>query len=204
MKTIVLYYDHLFTVSFCALLKEKNIFSHVSECGSIENLHELLAKEKFTHLFIDFNMRGKDMLSLINNLRTAHKNLFIIVISSIENSGLAYKVKQKGAHAFISKNSGSSEIENCVASLNDGYYYISTDVFNNVIKTKLDNKKDFFTQREQEMLHYIASGKTIAEVAILLGLSSHTVVAHRRNMMKKSGVNNMPALIKKATDMGLI
>ena len=170
----------------------------------MNDLHALIEQEKITHLFIDFDMHGNDMLSFINNVRELYKNLFIIVVSSMENGGLVYKLKQKGANAFISKNSGSHEIENCLASVNAGNYFISTDVFNNAVKTKLENKKGFFTQREQELLHYIASGKTIAEVAGLLGLSMHTIVTHRRNMMKKSGVKNMPALIKKAMDMGLI
>lgn len=203
-KALVFYYDYLFTVSFSSLLKGYNFFTEVKECSQLEDLHTLIEKEKITHLFIDFNRHRKDMISFLKNLASSYKNLYTVVISSVENSGLVYKLRENGVHAFISKNAGSNEIENCLHAIDAGCYYISTDVFNNAVKIKLENKKELFTKREQELLHYIASGKKITDVASLLGLSVHTVVTHRRNMMKKSGVNNMPALIKKAMDMGLI
>ncbi len=46
------------------------------------------------------------------------------------------------------------------------------------------------TDREKEVLALIAAGRTNAEIALELGITNHTVVAHVRHIFDKSGVVN--------------
>jgi len=50
----------------------------------------------------------------------------------------------------------------------------------------------------------IAEGRSYTRIAEELNLSAHTVIAHRRNIMQKLGVNNTAAVVLYAVKNGLI
>ena len=51
------------------------------------------------------------------------------------------------------------------------------------------------TAREQEVLKLLAEGKTVRAAAMVLGLSSKTVDAHKFNLMRKLGIHNKAELV---------
>lgn len=59
------------------------------------------------------------------------------------------------------------------------------------------------TGRELEILQLLAGGKSVAEIAALLYISPPTVYGHRRSLMDKLGVDNLPELLRVAARRGL-
>ncbi|GAB4201372.1 MAG: response regulator [Bacteroidia bacterium] len=51
------------------------------------------------------------------------------------------------------------------------------------------------TQREREIVQMIAEGMSNKQIADALNLSVHTVLTHRKNIMKKTNVNNTAGLV---------
>ncbi len=51
------------------------------------------------------------------------------------------------------------------------------------------------TTREREVLKLLAEGKTVRAAAMILGLSSKTVDAHKFNLMRKLGIHNKAELV---------
>jgi DNA-binding NarL/FixJ family response regulator len=203
-KALLLFNDSLFAVSFIALLKDLNLFEEVAGYTQAEGALELMKANDADHLFIDLGRHSSDVLAYIKQIAAAGKTLYIIVVSSLVNANLISKINQAGGHAFISKNSGKLGVEECLPVIHAGNYFISQDVFNSVLKMNLHNKKEVFTEREQEILNHIVSGKTIREISIALHISYYTVANHRHNMMKKLEVHNMQGLIKKAIETGAL
>ncbi len=60
------------------------------------------------------------------------------------------------------------------------------------------------SNRESEILDLISKEFTINEIAKLLFLSPHTIVTHRKNMMRKLDVKNAAGMIRKAFELGLL
>jgi DNA-binding NarL/FixJ family response regulator len=60
------------------------------------------------------------------------------------------------------------------------------------------------SQREIEVVEYIAQGLTAAEVADKMCLSVHTINTHRKNIFKKLGVNSTTELVRYALKTALI
>lgn len=52
-----------------------------------------------------------------------------------------------------------------------------------------------FTQQEIKVIELISHGRSSGEIADVLGISDHTVRKHRENILAKSPLNNMTALI---------
>jgi two-component system NarL family response regulator len=57
--------------------------------------------------------------------------------------------------------------------------------------------------REREVLQLLAEGKTTAETAEILHISTSTVETHRRNIMKKLDLHSIAELTKYAIREGL-
>lgn len=64
--------------------------------------------------------------------------------------------------------------------------------------------KNVFTQRETEIIRYIASGFTSKEISEKIFISEHTVKTHMKNIRAKTNCKNLTELIAKSVKEGLI
>jgi LuxR family maltose regulon positive regulatory protein len=60
------------------------------------------------------------------------------------------------------------------------------------------------SERELEVLHYLAAGLTNQEIADRLYLSLNTVKVHTRNIYGKLGVNHRTQAVAKAQELGVL
>ena len=63
-------------------------------------------------------------------------------------------------------------------------------------------RPESLSHRERQILQLIAEGKSSAEVAVLLFLSSKTVDTYR-SLMQKLGIGDLPNLVKFAIQHGV-
>jgi len=56
-------------------------------------------------------------------------------------------------------------------------------------------RQNDFTPREKEILRLLAHGMSTKEISFQMGISKTTVVAHRRNIYMKSGINSLQQLV---------
>jgi DNA-binding CsgD family transcriptional regulator len=75
-----------------------------------------------------------------------------------------------------------------------------------VLKQTIDvaMRRHLLTAREREVLRLLAEGHSAKQLAVLLGLSSKTVEAHKFNLMRKLDVHNTAQLIKIALQEHII
>lgn len=62
----------------------------------------------------------------------------------------------------------------------------------------MNTSQTTLSDRERDILVLIAKEMTTPEIANRLYLSGHTVISHRRNLLKKLNARNMAGLIYKA------
>jgi len=60
------------------------------------------------------------------------------------------------------------------------------------------------TAREAQVLRLIAGGRTYAQVADQLGMSTHTVTSHIKNAYRKLDVHSGPAAVMRAVELRLL
>lgn len=70
----------------------------------------------------------------------------------------------------------------------------------------LENKgfKELFSKRELEVIKQLSEGCTLNEIEEYLLVSPHTIHAHKRNILKKSGCRNSTELIARCIIDGVI
>lgn len=60
------------------------------------------------------------------------------------------------------------------------------------------------SKREQDVLYWLAQGKSGQETSIILGISLCTVRVHIRNMLKKLDASNIPHAVTRAYQRGIL
>ncbi|MDA3616044.1 LuxR C-terminal-related transcriptional regulator [Polluticaenibacter yanchengensis] len=98
---------------------------------------------------------------------------------------------------LTSKNNYSVLISG-IGARND-FHFVQTS-----FKPQLPNATETLTKREKEVLTLIAKGLSSTEIANQLRLSNHTIIRHRKNIIKKTNAKNSAELIKKCSEWGYI
>jgi len=204
----VIYDDHLlFAESFSAVLERLSLFRSVHLFVDDEHAYLQFLIKNFdipVYLFLDYYLPQKNALTLINETRRINKKARIIVVSSVSSPSLISHIITYNPNGFLSKSCGVDIVITCLQTIAQGKTYICPQI-QEVMKTKvLRDDEILFTARELEMLHYFAQGLTIIETAERTHLSKHTIVAHRRKMMMKAGVNSITGLLAYAKNHELI
>ncbi len=78
---------------------------------------------------------------------------------------------------------------------------LKTVALNDAIKKK---EKNYLSEREKEVLTYLAKGYSIKEIADKIHLSPHTVLSHRKNISAKTGIKTIAGLTVYAVSNQLI
>ncbi|WP_153077294.1 autoinducer binding domain-containing protein [Paraburkholderia bonniea] len=78
------------------------------------------------------------------------------------------------------------------------------DAMRKIVKGGALEQRPELTPRENEVLKWLASGKTSWDIAALLGISEHGVVHHVRNILVKFDVTTRRQAVAKAIALGMI
>ena len=60
------------------------------------------------------------------------------------------------------------------------------------------------SERELQIIQFIAEGYTNSQIAAIIYLSNHTINTHRKNIMKKLGVNNTAGIVMYAVKTEMV
>lgn len=204
----IVYDDHLlFAETFAAVLEKLQLFKSVHQFFGDEQAYlRYLVKhfDESVYLFLDYYLPQKNALTLINETRRINKKVCIVIISSITTPSIVNHILTYAPQGFISKSSGIDIVIDCLRTIAQGERYLCPVIRSIAIDGSLLINDIPFTARELEMLQYFAQGLSVIETANKVNLSKHTVVAHRRKMMGKAGVNSITELLAYARKKELI
>lgn len=169
------------------LIKSKNY-----ELDTFYQLENLLQKTTINYLFFDPTNFNEDLLNQIINLKKENKILKLIIITSNEtyirnNLGLESKILTF-IDSIISKDCSESQIIELFHYIDKNeFFFPSKSIFKQI---------DFnLTKQERCILKMLTEGKSNEQISNDLCISIHTFRTHRKNIMKKVGVNTTTDLI---------
>ncbi|OSY88107.1 LuxR family transcriptional regulator [Tenacibaculum holothuriorum] len=151
-------------------------------------------------LVLDINMPEMDGIEVLKMFKKRGMNVKTIILSSLSDPKLVQEMISMGANGFLDKTCASEHIIKAVRSVNNGIQYFSDDIktslFNlYVTETKDENViEEELTEREIEVLRYIANEKSSVEIAEQLNVSLKTIETYRRNLYRKLQVKNVVGL----------
>jgi len=120
----------------------------------------------------------------------------------------AIRVLKAGASGFLNKETATDELLAAVRKVLSGRKYISESVAEKLAESVGENDErpayQLLSDRELQVLQYIASGKTVSEIGDELSLSVNTISTYRSRLLEKLNLNNNAELTRYALDNNLV
>ncbi|MBK9270853.1 MAG: response regulator transcription factor [Saprospiraceae bacterium] len=181
-----------------------------------EKLISSLSYEVLDLIFLDLNLGNADGIKLIPTFKTRLPECRVIVVSATTEPKTVREAFRQGADGYLSKYSNPEDIVQAIQTVMLGEIYLGPGIRPNKVDLKNPvkaetavsmnryNAKFVLTKREIEILEKVMQGKSSKIIAAEMYISKETVNVHRRNMMKKLGVNNSVRLVKLANELNLM
>lgn len=207
--------DHqMFTEGMISLLEAE---AWIKVCGTAQNgraLMELLEYEDADLILMDIHMPEMDGIEATQKLLKEKPDIKVLMLTMSGEPKLIEQLIKAGAHGYILKNTGKSELLTAIKTLLDGSTYYSQQVSNIYMeslrkpKAKMPDSNTAevipLTKREKEVLKLITREHTTAEIAEKLFISQNTVESHRKNLLSKLQIRNSAGLARYAVESGLM
>lgn len=146
-------------------------------------------------VLMDIQLPKMSGIECVEKLKEHHPDLQIMMLTVYEDDDNVFKSIVAGASGYVLKKTPPSELLEAISDLHNGGSPMSDRIARKVVQAfqqmgKSSKKTENLTQRESEILSYIAKGYQDKEIAEKLFLSSETVRTHLRNIYKKLHVRS--------------
>jgi len=210
---VVVVDDHtLFRQGIVGLLGSQPDIEVVGQAGSGQEALELAIELLPDVILMDISMPGTSGLSATSEIKARCPGVQVLILTIHDREDYLFQALRAGASGYVLKGADIQDLLSAVRSAQRGEVYLYPGVTKLLVTDYLRRARtgedrdsyDGLTDREREVLHLIAEGRTTAEIAAGLFLSPHTVQSHRDHIMAKLNLHSKAALIKYAIARGLI
>jgi len=205
-RRVLLVDDHPFMRAGLAQLIERQADLEVGgEAGNPAEAFQQLARGKPDLVLTDLTMPGRSGLEFIKDLRAAHADLAILVISMHDEAVYAERVIRAGARGYIMKEAGGENLLAAIRQVLRGEIYVSPRMAARLLEALSGSRPrgshspiEQLSDREFEVFQLIGQGKSTRDIATQLHLSTKTVDVHRSHIKEKLALTDTTALIRHA------
>ncbi len=204
---IILADDHaILRESLKELLEERGL-QVVGEASNGREAVDLVVKHKPNVAVMDLGMPLLNGIEAAREISKVAPQTLTILLTMFEEDDYILNALRAGVRGYVLKGQASADLVKAIQSVMRGSVYLSPGISQSVIDAYVQRREspvDPLTDRERQVLHLIAEGKSTKEVANLLDLSVKTAETHRTNLMQKLGLQSQTDLVRFAIRRGLI
>jgi DNA-binding NarL/FixJ family response regulator len=167
--------------------------------GEASRLHEVLPKAKELRpdiVVLDIDLAGESAVGVIPQLVRQVPGASVVVLTAHTSDRLLGEVVEAGARGFLSKDMERAELRTAVIGAGRGELAMTRRrariAMDHLARLRAGPAPDEsgLTEREAEVLRFVAEGATDREIADSLVVSVRTVESHVTNVLRKMGVRN--------------
>jgi DNA-binding NarL/FixJ family response regulator len=152
----------------------------VGETGNGRDLMQALDSLHPDLLVMDVNMPDFEPISAVREMRAAHPDLKILVVSAYGDQAYVLGLLSAGVNGYHLKDQPISDFDLAVRRVLDGGRWISDPLVNQLVSQQIAPKPSALTltRRQKELLYLLNQGHNNNSIARTLNLSIKTVEAH--------------------------
>ena len=206
MVRILVADDHAVLRSGLRLMLEREAdFEVAGEATSAEEAISAAASGDLDLVILDIEMPGMGGLAGAGELRAAHPDLGILVLSMHGEADDVRRAFAAGASGYVLKTAADEQLVQAVRAVAAGERYLHPAL--GAVLAQPDGPRgpvDELSPREREVLRLLALGYTNQEIAEMLVVSVRTVESHRAHVMTKLRAGSRAAMVRHALAAGLL
>lgn len=180
--------------------------------SSLGDARACLQRNTFSMALLDVNLPDGSGLDLLPWMREHAPQVEAVVVSSLGDDATVLQAIRGGAVGYLLKNGSDAEMELALASMQRGGAPIDPVIARRILALMAAPQADMpppeagavLTDRELDVLQWVARGHSNREIARELGLSINTVECHAKNIYRKLSVRSRAGAVYSARAQGLL
>lgn len=155
-------------------------------------------------VLLDVNLPGENGINLARRIRAADKSAKLLMVAGDADPWTVKEAIQAGASGFVTKIRCADFLGQAMTAVLEGRLFICPEAQAALQRaeegrTELEPPGPaYLSNREQEVLRYIAHGENTKNIGSLLQISPKTVETHRQHIMQKLGLKSVAQLTRYA------
>ena len=206
--------DDAFRETVCAAIARDDALVLADQVSNVESAREAIANGEFDVALIDLGLPDGNGIDLIREIASTRPDTDVMVVTVFGDEAHVLASIEAGATGYLLKRSLNDTLGATVRELRAGGSPISPVIARQLLHrfkksppapsqpTVVDDGG--LSEREREVLLFIAKGFTVGEIANMLHLSAHTVATHVKHIYRKLAVHSRTEAVFEAGRMGLL
>lgn len=163
-------------------------------------------------IVMDVTMPLMDGVEATQRIKQKLPDVAVLALTIHEGADYFFRMLKAGASGYVPKRAAPGELLEAIRVVSKGNVYLESSIIKELVAdylTRVHTGKeiesyDGLTEREREVLTYLAEDHTNHDIANHLDISVKTVERHRENIMRKLNLHTRSELVKYAIRKGII
>jgi DNA-binding NarL/FixJ family response regulator len=204
--------DRVFRETFARAFTESPQFRVQAAVGNVSDALESLRAAAPRVLVVDLGLPDGSGLEVIQDATRRWPGCAILVVTVFGDEEHVVNAIEAGASGYLLKDASADELLAAARDLIAGGSPISPMVARLVLNrmrappavSAPDPDEVELTEREAQILGYVARGFSFSDICALLGITANTVKTHVNRIYRKLAVHSRGQAVYEATRLGLI
>jgi two-component system, NarL family, response regulator NreC len=193
------------------LLENERDVEIVGEAGTASEAIEAAIRLKPNVILMDIGLPDMSGIDATREIKKQCPDVSIVALTIHEDEEYFFKMLEAGASGYVPKRAAPEELLTAIRAAATGQVYLYPSLAKLLVRDFLsggrpssDQTASDLTDREHEVLTYLAEGASNEEIAASLVISPKTVARHRENIMRKLNLHSRAELVRYAIRKGII
>jgi len=184
----------------------------VGEAGTAAEALATTTQVRPDVILMDIGLPDMSGIDAARQIKQRFPEVAIVALTIHEDEQYFFKMLEAGASGYVPKRAAPGELLTAIRAASRGEVYLYPSLAKLLVQDYLSQERptgekshlDGLTEREREVLTYLAEGATNEEIAASLVISPKTVERHRENIMRKLNLHSRAELVRYAIRKGII
>ncbi|MGE5373662.1 MAG: response regulator [Bacteroidota bacterium] len=194
------------------LLENERDIEIIGEAASAHEAIEAAMNLRPNVILMDIGLPDLSGIDATREIKKRVPDSAIVALTIHEDEEYFFKMLEAGATGYVPKRAAPEELLTAIRAAATGQVYLYPSLAKLLVRDFLSGGRPVsgeqleseLTDREQEVLAYLAEGANNDEIARALVISPKTVARHRENIMRKLNLHSRSELVRYAIRKGII
>lgn len=195
------------------LLEHEADFEIVGEAGDARTALSQVSVLHPDVVLMDIGLPDMSGIGATEAIKRAWPAVAVVALTIHEDEEYFFQMLAAGASGYVPKRAAPEELITAVRAAAAGEVYLYPSLAKLLVRDYVAAGREgraaaapdtALTEREGEVLAYLAEGATNQDIAEALHISPKTVARHRENIMRKLNLHSRTELVKYAIRKGII